>query len=148
LVNSSNFAERLTELMEDHGLNNFTLEQVSGCPNTTISAWLTKNVYPKPRNLVRLSDYFECSIDYLLGLTDDPNISRSAPPATFAERINSLAKTKGITFYRIYTDCKIPNSYFSRWLHQGLIPEIPTLIKIAEYLNCSVEYLLGLSDRK
>ncbi|MEG2116095.1 MAG: helix-turn-helix transcriptional regulator [Clostridia bacterium] len=145
--NLSNFTERLRELMQERGLNNSSLEKVSGCPNTTISAWLTKNAFPKPRSLIRLSDYFDCSIDYLLGLTDAPERSRSENPTTFANRITQLTKDKNITFYRVYTDCKIPNNYFSRWLHKNLIPEITTLTVIADYFGCSIEYLLGISDK-
>ncbi|MEG1528560.1 MAG: helix-turn-helix transcriptional regulator [Clostridia bacterium] len=142
----SNFAERLTELMQEQNLNNSSLEKASGCPNTTISAWLTKNVYPKPFNLIRLSNFFNCSIDYLLGLTDSP-IKFPGGSSTFAQRVTELTKSRGISFYRVYTDCKIPNSYFSRWIKLKLIPEVPTLIILAEYFGCSIEYLLGLSNK-
>ena len=146
--NLTPFAERLFELMQDKGLSNLQLEKESGCPNTTVSAWLTKNVYPKRENLIKLSRYFYCSIDYLLGLTDDKKIDISNSPVSFKERFVSLVKEKRVTYYRVHKDCIIPSNYISRWLSKNLVPDVSTIIKLAAYFNCSTDYLLGSSDRK
>jgi len=145
--NMTPFAERLSELMLDRDLSNLQLEHNSGCPNTTISAWLTKNVYPKKDNLIKLSNFFECSIDYLLGLTDIKTYYVSQSPSNFKERFILLAKQKNVTYYRVHKDCDIPNNYISRWLNKGLIPDIRTVIKLTAYFNCSTDYILGHSDR-
>lgn len=35
-----------------------------------------KNSMPKADNLARIADYLNCSVDYLLGRTDNPEINR------------------------------------------------------------------------
>lgn len=146
MENLSKFAERLNELMEEENLTNKDLEKRSGCPSTSISAWRTKNVYPKLSNQLKLSKYFQCSIDYLFGLTDNRKTLRREIPLSFSERVRQLSESEGKTKYQIAKACEFHNSEFTKWLKKGLIPQAETLIKIADYLNCSVEYLLGLSD--
>ncbi|MFQ7036038.1 MAG: helix-turn-helix domain-containing protein [Candidatus Borkfalkia sp.] len=40
-------------------------------PPTTISGWLNEGRLPDYNALIKLSNYFEISADYLLGLEDD-----------------------------------------------------------------------------
>lgn len=52
-----------------------SIEQLSGAiniPRSTISKWLDSNsrVVPKADSLVAMSKYFECTVDYLLDLSD------------------------------------------------------------------------------
>ena len=35
---------------------------------------------------------------------------------------------------------------FSRAYNYGIVPKTPTLIKIADYFNISIEYLMGITD--
>lgn len=141
------FAERLTELMQDHNLNNLQLEKICGCRNQSVSVWLTRNVYPKPKSLIRLSEYFNCSLDYLLGLTDDVSFSRETTPASFMVRIENILNEKQVTKYKIAKDCNFDRANFFKWKKRNLLPQTECLIAMSEYLSCSVEYLLGISDR-
>jgi len=61
------FAERLRELMIERNLSSLALERMSGIPNTTISGWLTLKRSPLIDNLHVLADFFNCTIDYLVG---------------------------------------------------------------------------------
>jgi transcriptional regulator with XRE-family HTH domain len=140
------FAERIIELKEENHLSNLQFEKVSGCKNQSISTWLTRNVYPKLVNLLRMSDYFQCSIDYLLGLTDDKRLTRTDTPSTFIVRANELAAKNNVSKYRISKECGFDKGNFSKWASRGMLPQTQSLIAIAEYFDCSVEYLFGLSD--
>lgn len=144
--NLSLFAERLIELKEEYGLSNLQFEKVCGCKNQSISTWLTRNVYPKLVNLLRMSDYFQCSIDYLLGLTDDKHLTRTDMPSTFITRANELAAKNKVSKYRIAKECGFDKGNFSKWASRDMLPQTQSLIAIADYFDCSVEYLLGLSD--
>ena len=35
-----------------------------------------KNSMPKADNLAKIADYLDCSVDYLLGRTDNPEVNR------------------------------------------------------------------------
>lgn len=62
------FLETLTALMAERGISKSELSQQSGIPYTTIDGWYKKggsNVHLT--TLVRLSDYFGVTLDYLAG---------------------------------------------------------------------------------
>ncbi len=61
------FAERLRELMKEQGLNQVRLAQKIGVKQNTISAWLLKKKEPCIFSLWQVADYFEVSVDYLIG---------------------------------------------------------------------------------
>lgn len=42
----------------------------------TLSSMLSGGSTPKSENLARIADYLDCSVDYLLGRTDNPEINR------------------------------------------------------------------------
>ncbi len=141
----SNFVGSLKELMIINNLSPAGLARVSGCPETTVSGWLTGNSVPKKNNLLKLSNHFNCSFDYILGLTDDRTIYRNDISSTFDVRIMQILKEKKITKNALATMCNFHSSRFKSWLVNGNIPQTENLIVIAIKLECSVEYLLGLS---
>ncbi|MCD8285746.1 MAG: helix-turn-helix domain-containing protein [Clostridia bacterium] len=63
-------AERIKELMREEGLNQVRLAEKTGCRQNTISAWLLKKKEPCIASLWALADYFNVSVDYLIGRTD------------------------------------------------------------------------------
>lgn len=63
-------AERVRELMKDEGLNQVSLADKIGVKQNTISAWLLEKKEPCITSLWLLADYFNVSIDYLIGRTN------------------------------------------------------------------------------
>ena len=62
-----------------------------------------------------------------------------------ANRIKSYAKSKKISLKSILEDCKLGSNTFSHMLH-GKAIAFDSLAKIADYLGCSVDYLLGRTN--
>lgn len=62
--------------------------------------------------------------------------------------ILEILEGKGISAYRIARDTGISESLFSKW-RKNPTSEITSsnLALIADYLNCSVDYLLGRTDK-
>lgn len=60
-------AERIRELMKEEGLNQVRLAEKLGVKQNTISAWLLEKKEPCITSLWLLADYFNVSIDYLIG---------------------------------------------------------------------------------
>ena len=60
-------AERIAELMKENNLNQVRLAEKIGVKQNTISAWLLKKKEPCINSLWLLADYFDVSIDYLVG---------------------------------------------------------------------------------
>lgn len=70
-----NFPLRLKQLRQSQGL---TLEQLGnniGSTKATIGNFENGNKNPSLDMLIKLADFFNVSIDYLAGRTDNPNIN-------------------------------------------------------------------------
>lgn len=60
-----------------------------------------------------------------------------------ANLIKNSAKSKGISISRVLSDCELNKNALYTMQSEGYYPRVETLIKIADYLDCSVDYLLG-----
>lgn len=61
------FAERLRELMKTENLKQVDLAEKIGVKQNTISAWLLNKKEPCIKNLWLVADYFDVTIDFLVG---------------------------------------------------------------------------------
>lgn len=57
-----------------------------------------------------------------------------------------IIQEKGITTYRVAKDTGISPTVFSDWKSGKSSPKIDKIKKIADYLNVSIDFLLGKSD--
>lgn len=69
-----NFPERLKELRTSKGLTMEQLGKEVQSTRGTISNFENGNKKPSLDMLIRLANYFDVSIDYLVGRTDDPKL--------------------------------------------------------------------------
>lgn len=58
------------------------------------------------------------------------------------ENFERIIKERGITPYRVAKDTGIAQSCLSDWKHRKSMPRVDKLIKIAAYLNISLEDLV------
>lgn len=68
-----NFGERLKKIRLEKKLTQEQVAQIINVGRPTISGYETKNIYPDYEKLASLSKLFNCTTDYLLGLTNNPN---------------------------------------------------------------------------
>ena len=59
------------------------------------------------------------------------------------DRILQLAERRGMTANKLAVECKLNNSQMTYWKNKRQKPSIDALIKIADYFNVSVDYLIG-----
>ena len=64
-------SERIKELMKEQGLNQVKLADKIGVKQNTISAWLLQKKEPCINSLWLIADYFDVSVDCLIGRCDD-----------------------------------------------------------------------------
>lgn len=72
MVNLENLFKRISE----RGLNAKKLSEATGISTGNISDWKSGRSMPSAIKLDTLADYLDCSVDYLLGRTDNPEINR------------------------------------------------------------------------
>ncbi len=65
----------------------------------------------------------------------------------FTERFVKLLQNNGVTAYKIAKDTGISQGLMGEYKKGIKLPTIQNLVKIADYLNCSVDYLLGRTDK-
>ena len=63
-----------------------------------------------------------------------------------AERIKVAAKSRNIVIKVMLEECGLSKNTLSSMISGGSTPKSENLAKIADYLNCSVDYLLGRTD--
>lgn len=63
-----------------------------------------------------------------------------------ANLIKSLAKNKGISVSKLLLNCELNKNALYTMQSSGYFPRVEALTKIADYLDCSVDYLLGRTD--
>ena len=82
------FIEIFNELLAEKNLNRKQFSEQSGIPYTTIIGWTNLNRLPDCSALIKISDFFQCSIDYLVGRQDDYNYAvLSVPTSKQAETL-------------------------------------------------------------
>ena len=61
--------------------------------------------------------------------------------------IKELAKKQKITLKELLSKCELSINTLSSMQSGGYYPRIESIVKIADYLDCSVDYLLGRTDK-
>ncbi len=67
---------RLKELRKQKGISQLKLALALNTNQNTISRYETGEREPGINELIKIADYFNVSIDYLLERTDNPNIQK------------------------------------------------------------------------
>lgn len=70
------FWERYSDLCNSKNTKPNPVGKQIGVASSTISQWKNGSI-PNGETLIKLADYFDCSVDYLLGRTQEQNISSS-----------------------------------------------------------------------
>lgn len=67
---------------------------------------------------------------------------------TFYEILSGLMKKNKLTAKQLSETLKIGKNQFKYWKDNGNVPNGDTLIALADYFDCSVDYLLGRAERQ
>lgn len=84
----------LFKRMESKGINARKLSEATGISTGNISDWKSGRSLPTALKLDALASFLDCSVDYLLGRTDCPEVARNPAPAETAT-IKIAAKGRG-----------------------------------------------------
>ena len=68
--------------------------------------------------------------------------------ANFSERIRTLRKERCLKQRELAEICKLSLRGYQQYEYGEGYPEVPGLLRIAEYFDVSIDYLLGRTDRR
>ncbi len=67
-------------------------------------------------------------------------------PVFIAEKIKLLLKNRKLSVSKMLMDCGMNKNAIYTMQSSGYLPRLDALARIADYLDCSVDYLLGRTD--
>lgn len=138
-------SERLNELLNEKYMSAAKLAEVIGLSGVTVRNWRRTNAAVKLEHLLRVAEYFECSLDYLCGRTEDEGIFRKDTAPCFPERLKALIGDCKTPIDRIAKETQLDRHNFYDWFN-GMPPLSSSLIILANYFGCSIDYLVGLES--
>ena len=112
-----------------------------GIDETTIYKWMTFANSISLKHLIKLADYFQCSIDYLFGRSKDYLPFTIQPLIPFSKRIREVIEKKDTQDTALLKKHVLRKGIFTNG--KGSVPQLPTLIELAYLFDCSVDYLIG-----
>ena len=64
----------------------------------------------------------------------------------YGQRIRELREERGISMMTLAKAIGVSDTAVCKWENQDSEPKLSYIIKLAEYFNCSADYLIGRSD--
>ena len=69
--------ERILNILEERKITAYKLAKATGISDSLFSKWREKpSSKITSQNLELIADYLDCSVDYLLGRTDNPKVNK------------------------------------------------------------------------
>lgn len=144
---SFDFQKRFLDLVDELNESNMTsIAKRMGVTYVIFSKITNYGILPKPKVLIRIADFFNISIEYLLAHTDNDYFDKSTFPKTFLERLEELRQSKGITYSKLGSDIHVHRNSLYEWKKNNFLPTLEILDLLADYFNVSIDYLLGRTD--
>lgn len=145
---SVDFQSRFIDLIEElDEKNKSSVARQMGLNYVTFSKVCNYGILPKPVILVRIADFFNVSVEYLLAKTDNDYFKTSQSPASFIDRLEELASEREIKNYcELGERLHIHRNSLYAWKKENYLPSLEILELIADYFEVSIDYLLGRTD--
>lgn len=139
----SNFVETLSALMEEKNLNAPALAKLLNIDRSNITRYLRGERLPHYDVFTKLIEYFNVSADVLLGRVDYCDAQKYHPIQPFGTTLRRILKEMNISQYRVIKDLHISQATMYFWLLNEQLPTVEHLDQLANYLDVTVDYLLG-----
>ena len=85
LCTSSDVANRIKEYSKSKGYLVKDVLTECGLNKNALSIMLSRGSWIRADNLIKIADYLDCSVDYLLGRTTDPESHKQKGPVLMVE---------------------------------------------------------------
>ena len=89
-MNEAAFCGRLTMLRKDRHLTQGQMAEKLGVSRPSYTCYEIGNAFPPLGTLCKIAEFFEVSLDYLVGRTNDPEVD-AADPKRAVEELMMLA---------------------------------------------------------
>ncbi|MDE6029909.1 MAG: helix-turn-helix domain-containing protein [Clostridiales bacterium] len=122
--NLTKFGIRLRELREEKGVSMIELARAIGVSDAAVCKWENGLAEPKLSYVLRLAEYFDCTVDYMSGNDGDyPTAPNAVKIAVTDGKTNKLVKPPPITSVLTPDEHQIIGTY------SALTPDMKKLFK-------------------
>lgn len=159
-----NFGLILKQLRTEKGLTQNELAKILDVSKSNISKYEAGSVEPNISILMRISEYFEKSVDYLLGKSDASTVHSAEHKKkdnyfffffneenplrnVFSKRIRTSISDIGLTEEEFKNGISFGRERANSFLDGSGEPTADDLIELSQFLDTSIDYLLGQIPR-
>lgn len=135
------FQDRLEDLLMENNLSRLQLANNINISSTTINGYFNNDYYPEISIAIKMADYFNCSLNFLFGLTDKRD-KLNENSNSFIVNFENLRKRNKLSIAGVLKELNMSEYNYYRW-KAGKFPKTVNLITIAKYFDVSVDYLIG-----
>lgn len=139
------FIDNLKDLIDETGLSLRQLAKKSGVSAMQYSRYLNGSI-PTIDTTLKIAKYFNCSLDYLFGLSEDKNNKRYKTYdyifSCFLDNYRKLLDENKISHYKFMKNSNYDESIIRHW-KAGSIPRLDIIYYIAKNLGGSIDELIG-----
>ena len=143
MVILSKFAENLSALMEEKNLNAPAIGKILNMDRSNITRYLRGERLPNYHLFIRIIEYFNVSADVLLGRLDYCDVQEFRPVQPFGATFRKALDETHTSQYELQKHLLFSSATPHAWLNDIRIPSIEHLDQLADYMDVSVDYLLG-----
>lgn len=142
----SKLNQRLRKLREK---NHYTQKQVANATDISFDAYRGyeyQDVEPNIEGLIRIAEFYDVSIEYLIGIQEDCNVSQHFDKGNnipFPVRLKELRKESHMTQQQIATLINKSMKTYRRYEKGVNFPSIEILITLAEIFHVTLDDLIG-----
>ena len=133
------FKERLDDLLIENNISKNQLASQINVSPETIYGYYKKNLLPEIKIAKRIANLFNCSLDYLFGLSDQNNKDKNN--LSFPDTVKKLIKDNHKSVEKTMKELNISDRTYYRWQSGESKPLTSVIIALAKYFDVSVDYL-------
>lgn len=137
------FPDRVKDLVYENLTRVTDVGEETGLGEANVSRYINGRCLPTLSAAVRLADYFNVTLDYLLGLEDDSEATLFMPCPPFGQRLDEVLKKFNLSRYKLVKLTGIAESNIRYWYQGKIAPTVESAVKIAQALGCTVDFLIG-----
>ena len=150
--NLQEYSERIKKLRLSKNLTQEEFAKQIGVTAHNVGDWERGKCEPSLYYLKSISEKFNCSADYLIGLNNNicnSDIFNETNGKRLSENLKYLRSIKKVSQKKIASALSISATCYAGYEQNHRSPDIETLILLAKYFNVTTDCLLGtfsLSD--
>lgn len=141
-------SETFKELYQESRFNKISdLAEDINISRTILYDIFNVNNLPNIKTLTKIANYFNVTLNFLLGLDDKNETLTGNLDEKFYNRLIKELERQHTSFYQMCKDLGFSENIKLRW-KKGNLPQTDILVKIAKYLSVSVDYLVGRKESR